>query len=66
MEKDAHIMNIEELYQLLETKKIFTVTLRNGKRAMLKLEEIRSRIEKLAFHTNDPLCNKYVNIDLIV
>jgi len=33
---------------------------------MLKLEEIKERIEKLAFNTNEPLCDKFVNIGLIV
>lgn len=66
MEKEAHTMTIEELYSFLEKKNIFYVTLRSGKRALLKLEEIRDRIEKLAFNTNDSLCDKFIDINLIV
>ena len=62
MEKENKILSLEELYKILEIRKVSNVTIRNGKRQKLRLEAIYERIDKLAFG----LDRNYVNINLIV
>ena len=62
MEKENKIISMEDLYKILEHRKVTNVTIRSGKRQKLRLEAIYERIDKLAFG----LDRNYVNINLIV
>ena len=62
MKNENQILDMEQLKTLLIEKQIFYVIVRSGKKKPLDLEQIRKRIDSLAYG----LDRNFVNINLIV